>query len=114
MEKLKGCTFDLVLIVLKTTDYRESIQEVTLMKTMNKFIDNIEPSRVFLVFTHCDRDKPVRDVIKGKLAMFQKYCGLKIPEANRILFGNKKENLLPLFEFRPNLGQKVMKLSKNI
>ena len=96
-KKLKGCTFDVVLIVLKTTDYRESIQEVTLMKTMNKFIDNIDPSRVFLVFTHCDIDKPDRDLINGKFAMFQNYCGLKIPKANKILFGNEKMNLLPLF-----------------
>lgn len=67
------------------------------LKAMCKFLNNLEPKKVFAIFTHCDVQPPKDANIREKLAMFERYSGLNIPLTNVIKFGNVRDQLLPLF-----------------
>jgi hypothetical protein len=58
---------DVVLIVLKSTDYRLSLAEIASMQAMNKFLENLKPQNIYLAFTHCDESKPDKKLIDGKI-----------------------------------------------
>ena len=60
---------------------------------MKKFLDNLKPKNTFVVFTHCDWDKPTDEFIKEKLASLKTYCELDVPAANAVLFDKTKESL---------------------
>ena len=49
---------DAALIVVKSTDYRMDIQQTISIKMVGKFFANFEAKKVFIIFTHCDIEKP--------------------------------------------------------
>ncbi|CDW72080.1 UNKNOWN [Stylonychia lemnae] len=115
-------TFDGALIVIKSTDYRISVQETMAIKATVKFFSNFSPKHVFLIITHCDIESPTDDFIQEKLEMFKQYGPLEIPLENVVKFNNTAESLLPMLEkmengnmqFVPDLEKKVIEISQEI
>lgn len=70
--------FAAILLVIKATDYRASTQEVIAAKAISKFFSNLDHSRVFAVFTHCDLLRPDEEFMMKKLQSIQSYSGLTI------------------------------------
>jgi len=95
---------DAALIVVKSTDYRESPQEIIAIKTISKMIDNSKPDNTYLILTHCDKnDKPLEDFISGKLDSFKEYGSLVIQTDNVIKFDNTKKSLEPfILKLKPS------------
>jgi len=88
----------MVIIVLKTVDFRASLQEITAVMAIRKILDNFNPKNVFVIFTHCDLQTPDEELIQGKLSSFKKHGGVEIPRNNVILFANSKESLIPFVD----------------
>ena len=91
-------TFDAILMVIKESDYRASLQEIMSCKAITKFFTDFDPSRVFLIITHCDKSMPNEDFIMGKLKSLEKWGDLTIPRENVILYKNSKESAQYLIE----------------
>jgi hypothetical protein len=92
--------FDAALLVIKSTDYRESIQDIIAAKALMNFLVNFSPDRVFLVITHCDiyPDAVTEEYVAGKLESLKTFSGLDIPRDNVILLENTIETIKPLFD----------------
>ena len=84
---------DMALLIVKATDYRIDIAQITCMQAMKKFLDNLKPANTFICFTHCDESCPTKEFIDEKLASYKKYGKLEIPEENIILFDRTQESL---------------------
>jgi hypothetical protein len=72
----------MALMVIKSTDYRMTIEQILVAKAMKKFLENLKPICTFLIITHCDEKQPDAVFIKNKLDSIKKYCGLEIPATN--------------------------------
>ena len=83
----KQC-FDAALIVVRSTDYRLSVQEMIAIKAIAKLLIDHKPQNIFLIITHCDKQYPSDDLVMGKVASFKKYGDLDIPIDNVIKFDN--------------------------
>ena len=88
--------FDAALIVIRSTDYRLSVQEMIAIKAIAKLLIDHQPQNIFLIITHCDLQYPSDDLVLGKVASFKKYGGLEIPIENVIKFDNTQKSLEPL------------------
>lgn len=100
VEKVKyGITteqnIDMVLMVLKATDYRFSFADIASAQAMQTFLEGLKPLNTFLCFTHCDVMKETIDdkFFTQKMKSITKYTKLKINEDNRIKFDLTKESL---------------------
>lgn len=74
-----NATFDAAILVLKSTDYRITIQQVISLKAISKLLENFKPKKIFAVFSHCDISNPSQNEIEGKLSQLKKYTGVDIP-----------------------------------
>lgn len=105
----------MVLLVLKVTDYRMSIEQICSAYAIIKFLEHLEPENTFIVFTHCEEDnaaiKPDSKYIKDKLASFKKYTKLNIPIDNVVLFDKTS---LSLEEFIDNMVEGNMNIAHDI
>jgi hypothetical protein len=70
---------DMALLVLKSTDYRIDSAQILCLRAMKIFLDNLKPKNTFIVFTHCDENKPDEKFLIAKLASMKKYGKLEIP-----------------------------------
>ena len=101
-------TIDAILLVIKSTDYRISVQETIAIKACVKFFTNFSPKHVFLVITHCDQQMPTDEFIEEKLEMFKQYGPLDIPRENVVKFNYTAESLAPMLEIMENSSMKVV------
>ncbi len=90
---IKTQSFDTVLLVIKSSDYRASAQEIIAAKAIVKFLENNTPENIFLVFTHCDQSMPDEDLIQGKINSFKKWGNINITREHVILSDNTPESL---------------------
>lgn len=91
-------TFDAALMVIKLFDYRASVQEVIALKAIKNFFDNFQPSQVFCVITHCDKERPDDKQVAMKLESMKKWGGFEIPLENVIYYNNTPESLQPFVD----------------
>ena len=64
---------DATLIVLKSTDFRKTLEATLTIKCTSKFLKTFESRKVFMVITHCDQEMPDEEFIEGKLQSYLKY-----------------------------------------
>lgn len=99
---------DCALIVIKSTDYRITVQETMAIKGCAKFFSNFSPANVYLVITHCDEQMPTDEFISEKLQAFAKYGPLAVPPENVVKFDNTAKTLLPMLEKMQNSNMKFV------
>lgn len=83
----------MALVVIKSTDYRMDLAQITTLAVIKNFLNDIKPKCLFLVITHCDKETPDQEQIDNKLASFKKYGDIEIDAENTVLFDNTKESL---------------------
>jgi predicted GTPase len=91
----KGQQIDMALVVIKSTDKRLGFEQLLSVQAMANFLKGLKAENTFIIFTHCDLQKPKEDFIEKKIKSLEKYCGedLTIKRDNVILFEKTKESL---------------------
>lgn len=102
---------DMVVLVLKSTDYRLDLPQIACMQAMQKFLLDVKPKNTFVCFTHCDESMPDKKFIKEKIESLKKFGGIEVLQENVILFKNSKESLE---EFIENMVPGNIKISDEI
>lgn len=64
---------------------------------MCRFLNGLVPKKAFVIITHCDVQIPSEQNLDERIKMYETYGGLKIPRENVLKFGNKAQQLSPLF-----------------
>ena len=62
---------DAAMLVVKSSDYRMDIQQTISIKMIGKYFENFDAKKVFLVYTHCDMQKPTDKEIVDKIAAYK-------------------------------------------
>ena len=102
---------DMVLLVVKATDYRLDIAQIASMRVMKTFLDDLQPENTFVAFTHCDNSGVKGDFKQQKLASLLKYGKLTIPPENVIEFDNTVESLQ---DFVDNMVRGTITITEDI
>jgi hypothetical protein len=55
----------------------------------------MNPEKLFLCITHCDKEMPTDAFVYRKLETYKKYCKMTINQSNVIKFNYTKESLIP-------------------
>ena len=84
---------DAAMLVVKSSDYRMDIQQTISIKMIGKYFENFDAKKVFLVYTHCDMQKPTDKEIVDKIAAYKQYGKIDISRENVVFFNNTAESL---------------------
>ena len=88
----------MVVLVLKSTDYRIDLPQIACMQAMKKFLLELKPKNTFICFTHCDESMPGEKFIKEKVESLKKFGGIEVYQDNVIIFQNSKKSLEDFIE----------------
>ena len=71
MEERLGDRIDVTMLVLKSTDYRNSIELLLTLSFIHEFLVGLDVGTTVLVLTHCDQHMPDPEFVNAKLAWIE-------------------------------------------
>lgn len=101
---------DAVLLVLKRTDYRKTFQEQFAIKTVQRWLANSKSDNIFMILTHCDKEKSSEEFILRKLDSLN---SIMKNEADPIKREIKRENVINFDNSIASLRPMISKLQNS-
>ncbi|TNV82706.1 hypothetical protein FGO68_gene15377 [Halteria grandinella] len=92
---------NLIIISIMTSSHHHFIA----LKEMNKFCQQLPPSKIFCIITDCDSGFPDDQSLQSHLQNITKYSGFQVTFENITYFNKNPSSLRPLYENLQNGGK---------